>query len=142
MEIRNQGILMVLWLSIIILTVSIASISHAAALEKDTLEVAYLFDGNSADVVKDISGNDRHGALTGAKRVEGVFGKGLEYDGTDDNVIVTGFKGIGGTDPRTTVFWFKSDVVREHSWVKWGVNVAEQNTTSDPTSEVMPVIYG
>lgn len=126
MKIRNQGILMVLWLSIIILTVSIASVSHAAALEKDTLEVAYLFDGNSADVVKDISGNDRHGALTGAKRVEGVFGKGLEYDGSDDNVIVTGYNGIGGTEPRTTVFWFKSTTVRDHSWVKWGVNVAGQ----------------
>ncbi len=126
MKFVSQSRLMVLWLSFTIFTVSIASVSHAAAIEKDTLEVAYLFDGNSANVVKDISGNDRDGALTGAKRVEGVFGNALEYDGSDDNVIVTGFKGIGGTNPRTTVFWFKSDVVREHSWVKWGINSPEQ----------------
>ena len=126
MKFGNQSGLMILWLSIIIFTVSVTSIIHAAAIEKDTLEVAYLFDGNSADVVKDISGNDRHGALTGAKRVEGVFGNALEYDGSDDNVIVTGYNGIGGTDPRTTVFWFKSTTVRDHSWVKWGVNSPSQ----------------
>ncbi len=126
MKIGSQSILMVLWLSTIILTVSIVNVSQAAAIEKGTLEVAYLFDESEGNVAKDISGNDRHGEIIGTKRVKGVFGNALEYDGSDDNVIVTGFKGIGGTDPRTTVFWFKSDVVREHSWVKWGINSPEQ----------------
>lgn len=85
-----------------------------------------MFDENSGNVAKDISGNNRNGAITGAKHVKGMFGNALEYDGSDDNLIVTGYNGIGGTDPRTTVFWFKTAEVREHSWVKWGVNTAGQ----------------
>ena len=113
-------------MSAVVFALLIPGINLAAVLDIDTVEVAYLLDGSDANVAKDVSGNDRHGAITGAKRVDGKFGKALEYDGNDDNLIVTGFKGIGGVEPRTTVFWFKSDTVREHSWVKWGVNVAEQ----------------
>ena len=126
MKFGSQSRLMVLWIGFIIFAASIASVSHAAALEKDTLEVAYLFDENSGNVARDISGNDRHGEITGAKRVKGVFGNALEYDGSDDNVIVTGYNGIGGTEPRTTVLWFKTTTVRDHSWVKWGVNSPSQ----------------
>ncbi|HIA70523.1 TPA: hypothetical protein EYN98_31665 [Candidatus Poribacteria bacterium] len=55
------------------------------------------------------------------------YGKGLVYDSKDDNLIVDGYRGIGGKDPRTTLFWFKSEkseFAREHSWVKWGPNEA------------------
>ena len=116
----------VVWVTVLIFMMSIAGISYAAAIEADTVEVAYLLDENSGNTAKDISGNDRHGEITGAKRVEGVFGKALEYDGTDDNLIVTGYNGIGGTEPRTTVFWFKTTTVRDHSWVKWGINSPSQ----------------
>lgn len=97
---------------------------YAAAIDEGSIEVAYLFDENSGNVAKDLSGNGRNGEITGAKHVKGKFGNALEYDGTDDNLIVTGFNGIGGTDPRTTVFWFKTTTTRDHSWVKWGVNSA------------------
>lgn len=126
MQYRSQTTIKIIQLSTIVFTLLIPYISFAAAIDADTVEVAYLFDGNDGNVAKDISGNDRHGEITGAKRVEGQFGKALEYDGVDDNLIVTGYNGIGGTEPRTTVFWFKSDVVREHSWVKWGINSPEQ----------------
>ena len=126
MGLKYQSRMIIVFFSIFVCLLIIHNITYAAAIDADTVEVAYLLDGNDGNVAKDISGNERHGEIIGAKRVDGMFGKALEYDGVDDNLIVTGYNGIGGTDPRTTVFWFKSDVVREHSWVKWGVNVAEQ----------------
>ncbi len=118
MKFRSQNTMKITLLSSIVFTLLIPYISFAATIDAGTVEVAYLLDENDGNVAKDISGNGRHGEITGAKRVDGMFGKALEYDGNDDNLIVTGYNGIGGTDPRTTVFWFKSDVVRDHSWVK------------------------
>ena len=126
MQFRSQTTIKIALLSTIVFTLLIPYISFAAAIDSDSIEVAYLLDENDGNVAKDISGNERHGQITGAKRVAGKFGKALEYDGVDDNLIVTGYNGIGGTEPRTTVFWFKSDVVRDHSWVKWGVNSPSQ----------------
>ena len=120
----NKVVLIVL--SAILITLVNHNVPLFAVIDIDTVEVAYLLDENGGNVAKDISGNERHGEITGAKRVDGKFGKALEYDGVDDNLIVTGYNGVGGTDPRTTVFWFKSDVVRDHSWVKWGVNSPSQ----------------
>lgn len=126
MKIINQNRLTIISFSILICILLTYNFTYAAPIDKDDIEVAYLLDENDGNVAKDISGNERHGTITGAKRVEGKFGKALEYDGVDDNLIITGYNGIGGTEPRTTVFWFKSDVVRDHSWVKWGVNSPSQ----------------
>ncbi len=124
MKIRSQSGTMVFWLSIIVFTVSVTGISHSAVIDEDTIELAYLFDEGSGNVAKDFSGNDRDGEITGAKYVKGVFGTCLQYDGTDDNLIATSYAGVGSTDPRTTLFWFKSEGARDHSWVKWGQNAA------------------
>ena len=126
MKFRSKNKLITILLSTFVFTTLIQGPSLAAVIDMDAIELAYLFDNDNDNVVKDISGNARHGELIGTKRVKGVFGNGLEYDGNDDNIVVTGYNGIGGTDPRTTVFWFKSDAVREHSWIKWGVNTAGQ----------------
>ena len=124
MQYRSQTMIKITQLSTIVFTLLIPYISFAAAIDADTVEVAYLLDGHDGNVAKDISGNDRHGEIIGAKWVKGMFGNALEYDGIDDNILVTGYNGVGGTDPRTIVFWFKSSETRDHSWVKWGVNVA------------------
>ena len=126
MKLTNMNRLELIILSAIVIILLNHNVPAAAVIDKDSIEVAYLLDENDGNVVKDISGNERHGEITGAKRVDGIFGRALEYDGVDDNLIVTGYNGIGGTDPRTTVFWFKSTTVRDHSWVKWGVNVNGQ----------------
>ena len=126
MRLKYQSRLIIAFFSILVCLLLIHNITHAAAIDVDTVEVAYLLDENAGNVAKDISGNERHGEIIGAKRVDGMFGGALEYDGVDDNLIVTGYNGIGGTEPRTTVFWFKSDVVRDHSWVKWGINVSTE----------------
>ena len=124
MKIGNQSRLVIILLNITIFTMSVTSIVHAALIDEDTIGLAYLFDEGKGNVAKDSSGNDRDGQISGAKYVKGVFGTCLQYDGTDDNLIAAGFAGIGGTEPRTTLFWFKSEGTREHSWIKWGRNAA------------------
>ena len=120
---KNRGRTAVVWLVVFAFGVLAAGVSHAALLDADSVEVAYLFDEGRGTVAKDASGNGRDGDISGATYVKGVFGTCLEYDGKDDNLVVTGYAGIGGTDPRTTVFWFKAGDTREHSWVKWGPNL-------------------
>lgn len=116
--------LVIIWLNVIIFTLSVTGIVHAAVIDKDTIELAYLFDEGKGDVAKDSSGNGRDGQISGAKYVKGVFKTCLQYDGTDDNLIVPDYAGVGGTEPRTTVFWFKSEGTRDHSWIKWGRSAA------------------
>ncbi|MDE0400042.1 MAG: hypothetical protein OXL96_19780 [Candidatus Poribacteria bacterium] len=123
MKVRSRGRLTVVWLSVVIFGLVVMDISHAAPINKATVEVAYLFDEGKGNVAKDISENGRDGDISGAGYVKGVFGTCLDYDGKDDNLVVPGYAGVGGTDPRTVVFWFKAGDTREHSWVKWGPNL-------------------
>ena len=126
MRVKSQGRFVFVGLIVATFGLVWTNTSSSAPLDLKTVEFAYLFDEGKGNTAKDISGNDRDGDITGAKHVKGVIGDGLEYDGVDDNLIVTGYNGIGGTDPRTTVFWFKTTTVRDHSWVKWGVNSPSQ----------------
>ena len=88
----------------------------------DGLEGLWLFDEGSGDVARDSSGNGRDGELQGNPTwVKGVHGTALEFDGVDDNVLITGYTGVGGTTPRTVMLWWKSLDARDHSWVKWGI---------------------
>ena len=83
-----------------------------------TIEVAYLFEEGKGQTAQDISSNKRHGTLEGGvKYGPGKFGTGLVYDGKDDNLIVKGYRGLGGKQARTVLYWFKSASAREHSWV-------------------------
>jgi len=116
----------IVWLSIIIFVLSISSYVHSGIIDEDNIEVLYLFDEGEGEVAVDSSPNGRDGTIIGAQYTEGVFGTALQYDGVDDNLIVTGYTGIGGVDPRSILFWFKSSETRQHSWVKWGRNVAEE----------------
>ncbi len=124
MKFRNQSRSMISWLSIIIFTLLSTGIIHAALIDEDKIEVLYLFDEGEGEIAIDSSPNGRDGAIIGAQYTEGVFGTCLQYDGVDDNLIVTGYAGIGGTDPRTIMFWFKAGDTRQHSWVKWGPNAS------------------
>ena len=112
---------------LIIVAISLMSLCLVSAvpIEMKTLEVAYLFDEGDGKTAQDISPNKRHGTLEGGvKYGPGKFGKGLVYNGEDGNLVVESYRGIGGTDPRTVLYWFKSESTRDHSWVKWGVNQA------------------
>lgn len=123
MSVRSWSESVLIGLIVITFGLLVVSNSYSAVLDPKTVEVAYLFDEGKGNTAKDISENGRDGDISGAKYVKGVFGTCLDYDGKDDNLVVTGYAGIGGTDPRTTVFWFKAGDTREHSWVKWGPNL-------------------
>ncbi len=61
--------------------------SHAV-IDSNSIRGMWLFDGNSGNVAIDSSGNKNDGTIHGAKRVNGKFGKALEFDGTDNWVEV------------------------------------------------------
>jgi len=95
-----------------------------AAIDMATVEGMWLFDENSGDSTRDSSGNSRDGVFLDANwSADGAFGSAVEIQGGDTHVAIDGFNGVNGSDPRTTVLWFKGDAAIEHSWVKWGVNV-------------------
>jgi len=99
-----------------------------ARIDTGTIELLLLLDDGEGDVARDSSGNGHDGDITGTGWTDGRFDGALEFGGVaDDKIIVTGYFGIGGTDPRTAVFWWKSDdTASRHSWIKWGVDVAGQ----------------
>ena len=115
-----MGKLTLVWMNFIILGLAFTGISNAK-IDKKTIEGLWLFDDGKGQVAKDSSGNGHDGEITGAKWVDGKFDKALEFDGTDDHVVIKNYFGVGGKDPRTTCLWFKSSEIREHSWVKWGI---------------------
>ncbi|MAE20774.1 hypothetical protein CMK12_17910 [Candidatus Poribacteria bacterium] len=109
--------------SMVVLGICLASFSllFGAPVDMKRVEVAYLFEEGKGKVTKDVSVNKRNGTLEGGvKYGPGKYGRGLVYDGKDGNLIVKGYHGIGGRDPRTVLYWFKSASARDHSWVKWG----------------------
>jgi hypothetical protein len=123
-----KSVNMMVIIIIALFVVSILAGEAHARINPATVELLLLLDDAKGDVARDSSGNGHNGDITGAQWVDGRFGGGLEFGGAaDDKIIVGGYYGIGGTDPRTTVFWWKSDdTASRHCWVKWGVNVASQ----------------
>ncbi len=63
------------------------AISHAA-IDSNSIRGVWLFDESSGNVAIDSSGNKNDGTIHGAKRVNGKFGKALEFDGTNNWVEV------------------------------------------------------
>merc|ERR1712096_147896 len=80
----------------------VCQIGLTTPIDIEKAEIAYLFEEGKGKVAKDASNNKRNGSLeSGVKYGPGKFGTGLVYDGKDDNLIVKGYHGIGGQDPRT-----------------------------------------
>ncbi len=53
----------------------------------------------------------------------------LSFDGADDHVVATGYKGVTGTTPRTAAFWMKagSTQLANSTMFSWGNNAANGN---------------
>ena len=94
-----------------------------AAIDANTIEGLWLFDDGSGNVVRDSSGNGRNGVIEGGVQwVAGRYGGALKLNGVDGEVVITGYKGIGGTSGRTTVLWYKSPENVDGRLVCWGAN--------------------
>jgi len=109
-------------LSIVALCLMLASQS-SAVIDSSALEGLWLFDDGAGEVAQDSSGNNRDGDIMGgAQWVGGRYGGGLEFDGVDDQVVITGYKGIGGTAGRTTTLWYRTTQAGGQRLVCWGAN--------------------
>jgi len=119
------GKLTLVWISFIALSLVFTGIIDAK-MDKKNIEGLWLFDEGKGNVAKDLSGNGHDGDVDGPKWVDGKFGKALEFDGKDDQVVIKNYFGVGGKEPRTTVLWWKANGAKDHSWVKWGINANTQ----------------
>lgn len=82
------------------------------------------FDEDAGTDAADSSKHGRHGKLAGEmtfdeNSVAGRVGKALSFDGKDDLVTITGYKGVTGTGPRTVSLWLKTKTPRG-DLVSWG----------------------
>lgn len=92
----------------------------------------------------DISGNGRNGILTNGPTYSSTSGGIINFDGVDDYVTVTGYKGVTGTAARTSIIWFKTASPninpRLFGWgttttgQKW--NISLDATTYRPKAEI------
>jgi len=90
------------------------------------------FEGGSTSAfTKDYSDYGNNGTVNGAiySSTGGYDGKGAyTFDGVDDNITITGYKGITGTNPRSVTAWIKTGE-SINSIVGWGLNSAGQKYT-------------
>jgi len=80
-------------------------------------------ESDGTQTASDSSGNDYDGTLTNMTYNEwdaGRFSNALEFDGTDDQVIVYGYKGITGTDARTCAAWIQRTGTSDSLIIRWG----------------------
>ncbi len=84
----------------------------------------WTFDDVSGKTVKDSSKHGRDGALQGGlslkdNSVPGRVGRALQFDGKDNLVEITGYKGVSGTKSRTITAWIKTKTSRGEI-LSWG----------------------
>ncbi|NQU20629.1 MAG: hypothetical protein HQ567_05050, partial [Candidatus Nealsonbacteria bacterium] len=94
----------------------------------------WAFDETFGVEAPDSSGNDRVGSLAGfpteddSQWVDGVIGGALAFDGIDDQVNITGYKGVLGSAPRTITAWIKTDHT-DTTLINWGNNSSGEKWT-------------
>jgi hypothetical protein len=82
------------------------------------------FDETSGKTAVDSSKYDHKGTLKGGLSFEkdsadGRIDKALKLDGEDNNIEITGYKGVTGTRPRTVTAWIKTTSSRGEI-ISWG----------------------
>jgi hypothetical protein len=107
-------------------------------LADDTLQLYLKLDETSGSIAGDDSIYSRSGLPVNnpAWSSEGVSGGALSFDGTDDYVEISGYKGITGTTSRTCCAWIKPWAVSgeimgwgpDTTGAKWIIRVNENGT--------------
>ena len=87
----------------------------------------WTFDEGSGTIASDSSGNDRNGTLqNGTSWSSGRIGNGISFNGAgNDRVLITGYKGITGSNPRTLSAWIKTTDTNGRV-LRWGTNTTAQ----------------
>jgi len=78
-------------------------------IDLETVVGVWLLDDGQGKIAVDSSQNAYDGKITGAKWVDGKFGKALEFDGKTDNVEVPDAKGLDAVSQMTVVCWVNYD---------------------------------
>jgi Concanavalin A-like lectin/glucanases superfamily len=98
----------------------------------DGLVGHWSFDEGNGNVVYDYSGNDNDGTIYGAKWVDGISGKALEFDGRDDYVEVPDDDSLDITTGITIDVWIKPGTQIDHA------NIVDKcHTSTDNTGWVL-----
>jgi len=84
------------------------------------------FDETSGKTAADSSKHGHKGTLNGGlsfdkNSVSGRTGKALKFDGRDDYIQITRYKGVTGTRPRTVAAWIKTTTPRGEI-ISWGLD--------------------
>ena len=92
----------------------------------ETLMMSLQLDETTGTVASDESLYGRDGTLlNGPVWLSGYIDGALEFDGVDDYVKVTGYKGISGGASRTCTAWIKTSVA-DKEVITWGTKSAGQ----------------
>ena len=93
------------------------------AMDAKNIVGMWLFDEVNGDIAKDSSGNGNDGKLMGGpKWVAGMFGSALEFDGTDDYVIVNYNSSLKLGNNGAISVWFKPSALEPgtHNIITYG----------------------
>lgn len=84
---------------------------------------------NYAFTLSDLSGNSRTAsAVNGASRNASLNSGIVVYDGTNDYMTVSAYKGVTGTGARTSIVWFKTNAPNTFDRIMgWGATTAAGN---------------
>ena len=63
-------------------------VQSEAKIDLKTAMGIWLLDEKTGKKVKDVSGNDNHGEIQGAKWAKGKFGSALKFNGSTDRVVI------------------------------------------------------
>jgi arylsulfatase A-like enzyme len=90
----------------------------------------YAFDENAGLSTQETSGG-RVAALSGFvddpfQWIGGRHGNAIEFDGVDDAVLLSGYDGITGTNPRTFSAWVRTTATGDLPIIGWGPRVTGQ----------------
>ncbi len=79
---------------------------------------SWKFDEGKGITVDDSSGNNNNGTIHGATWVKGQVGGALEFNGTDNYVVIPGFAALNNLKAVTMMAWIKSSLSTRHTIIE------------------------
>ena len=104
------------YLALIATSLALSALSEAKIDLKTAMGI-WLLDENTGKKVKDISGNDNHGEIQGAKWAKGKVGSALKFNGSTDRVVIPDSDSLYAKKAWTITSWIfvnKSEVGYGH----------------------------